>query len=412
MLHTFSTTWPCLSFDFVRDNLGDDRKRYPRTTYSVSGTQAAKPRAGDNELMVLKLSNLSKLERENETGSESDSGSDVDAISAEPVLESRSIRLSSTTNRIRSFQPPQPTLSDPSNFPTTITASALENTQVLIHDVTPHLQSLSSPGNLVPSTASKPLQTLPDHAHEGYALDWAPASHYPLGCLLSGDVDGNICVTSQTEGGGWATDSCYPVGHTNSVEELQWSPSESSVFAAASIDGCVRVYDTRVKSRACALHVEISNTDLNVMSWSRLETYLLATGADDGEWAVWDLRQWKPQKSKSNGNVVRPNAVANFKFHKSPITSIEWHPTDSSVIAAASADNTVTLWDLSVELDDEEYHKESSLRLGNDIDKVPPQLLFIHHAEDSKEIHWHPQISGSLMVTGGNGFGVFKTISV
>jgi ribosome assembly protein RRB1 len=413
MLHTLSTPWPCLSFDIIRDNLGDNRKNYPRTAYAVAGTQAEAARSRENELMILKLSSLSRIDRGNETDSESDSDSDNDEpTSAEPILESRSIPLPSTTNRVRSFQPPSPTLSDPSQLPTTITATSLENAQILIHDVTTHLQSLSTPGNILPPTASKPLSTLRMHKTEGYAVDWSPASQHPLGRLLTGDCNGLIFSTQRTEGGGWATDNRPFTGHTGSIEELQWSPSERNVFASASSDGSVKVWDVRSKSRKAALDVRISNTDVNVMSWSRSETYLLATGADDGEWAVWDLRQWKPQQGQASGGQLRPNPIADFKFHKKPITSIEWHPTDNSVVALACADNTATLWDLSVELDDEEYNNESGLGLGEGQEKVPPQLLFIHHVEDGKEIHWHPQMAGSLMVTGGNGFGIFKTISV
>jgi ribosome assembly protein RRB1 len=413
MLHTLSTPWPCLSFDIVRDNLGDNRKHYPRTLYAVAGTQAEASRSRENELMILKLSSLSRMDRGNETDSESDSDSDKDeAVSTEPILESRSIPLPSTTNRIRSFQPPFPTLSDPSRLPSTITATSLENAQILIHDVTPHLQSLSSPGNPVPSSASKPLSTLRMHKDEGYAVDWSPASQHPLGRLLTGDCNGAIYSTQRTEGGGWVTDNRPFTGHNGSIEEIQWSPSEKNVFASASSDGSVKVWDVRSKSRKPAVDVKISNSDVNVMSWSRSETYLLATGVDDGEWAVWDLRQWKPQQNQPNGSQLRPSPIADFKFHKKPITSIEWHPTDNSVVALACADNTATLWDLSVELDDEEYSKESSLGLGEGSEKVPPQLLFIHHVEDGKEIHWHPQMPGFLMVTGGGGLGVFKTISV
>ena len=412
MLHTLSTPWPCLSFDVVRDNLGNNRKQYPRTLYAVAGTQAETSRSRENELMILKLSRLSKMDRGNETDSESDSDSgDDEPSSAEPILESRSIPLPSTTNRIRSFQSESATLSDPSKLQTTLTATTLENAQVLIHDVTPHLQSLSTPGQIIQTASSKPLSTLRMHKSEGYALDWSPASLHSLGRLLTGDNDGCIYSTQRTEGGGWVTDTTPFVGHSSSVEEIQWSPNEKSVFASASSDGSVKVWDVRSKSRKPAVDVRVSNIDVNVMSWSTQVFHLLATGADDGEWGVWDLRQWKPQQNRASGQL-KPTPVADFKFHKKPITSIEWHPTDDSILAIACADNTATLWDLAVELDDEEYGKEAGLGLGEGKEKVPPQLLFIHHVEDSKELHWHPQMPGTVMVTGGGGFGVFKTISV
>ncbi|KAK6384930.1 Ribosome assembly protein rrb1 [Exophiala oligosperma] len=409
MLHTLSTNWPCLSFDIVRDNLGDQRKKYPRTLYAVAGTQAESARAKENELYILRLSSLSKMDRGNASDSEDDDDESDDEGSSDPVLESRSIPLPSTTNRIRSFQPANDS-PDMTQMPQTLTATSLENGQVLIHDVTPYLQSMSNPGSTIAPNASKPLSTLRMHKTEGYALDWAPSSLHPNGRLLTGDNAGQIFSTQRTQGGGWATDDRPFAGHTNSVEELQWSPNEKFVFASASSDGTVKVWDARSKSRKPAVDVKISNTDVNVMSWSRQTFHLLATGADDGQWAVWDLRQWKPQSSGSS--QLKPSPVADFNFHKKPITSIEWHPTDDSVVAVACADNTATLWDLAVELDDEEYGRETGLGLGEGAEKVPPQLLFIHHAEDGKELHWHPQMPGTVMVTGGSGLGVFKTISV
>lgn len=40
MLHQAQTGAPCLSFDIVPDNLGNDRKEFPMTAYLVAGTQA------------------------------------------------------------------------------------------------------------------------------------------------------------------------------------------------------------------------------------------------------------------------------------------------------------------------------------------------------------------------------------
>ncbi|KAJ6164792.1 Ribosome assembly protein rrb1 [Penicillium chermesinum] len=399
MLHTLSTPWPCLSFDIVRDSLGDNRKTFPGTVYAVSGTQAEGGRAKDNELMVLKMSGLSKMEKDGENSDE-ESDSDDDEL-GEPILEHKSIPLGSTTNRIRTHQTPSQS-ADYSKPPQTLTATMLENSQILIHDVTTHLTSFDVPGTVIPPSANKPLSTLRMHKSEGYALDWSPLQ--PLGKLLTGDNDGLIYVTSRTEGGGWVTDNRPFTGHSSSVEEIQWSPNERNVFASASSDGSVKVWDVRSKSRKPAVDVHISKTDVNVMSWSSQTFHLLATGADDGQWAVWDLRHWKPDTAAPSSQI-KSSPVASFDFHKEPITSIEWHPTDDSVVAVGSADNTVTLWDLAVELDDEENRQAGMA-------DIPPQLLFVHYMESVKEVHWQAQMPGTLMATGSGGFSVFKTISV
>jgi ribosome assembly protein RRB1 len=238
------------------------------------------------------------------------------------------------------------------------------------------------------------------HKAEGYAVDWSPL--VSTGKLVTGDNNGSIYVTTRSAGEGWATDSRPFTSHTGSVEELQWSPSEKNVFASASSDGTIKVWDVRSKSRTAALSVQVSNTDVNVMSWSHQTSHLLASGADDGVWAVWDLRQWKPNTSTS---TPRPTPVASFNFHKEQITSVEWHPTDDSIVAVAAGDDTLTLWDLAVELDDEESKDTGG------VSEVPPQLLFVHYMEKVKELHFHPQIPGCLVGT-GEAFNVFKTISV
>lgn len=59
MLHEFRMPWPCLSFDIMRDELGDERRSFPHTVYMVAGTQAARER--DNKIIVTKVSQLSKM---------------------------------------------------------------------------------------------------------------------------------------------------------------------------------------------------------------------------------------------------------------------------------------------------------------------------------------------------------------
>lgn len=113
--------------------------------------------------------------------------------------------------------------------------------------------------------------------------------------------------------------------------------------------------------------------------------------------------------NNQNSNPTGNSPVAQFAWHKSPITSVEWHPTDTSLFAAASADDSVTLWDLSVEADEEEA---ASRALTEEGVQVPPQLLFVHQGQkDVKEVHWHPQIPGMVLSTAGDGFNIFKTIS-
>ncbi len=42
--------------------------------------------------------------------------------------------------------------------------------------------------------------------------------------------------------------------------------------------------------------------------------------------------------------------VANFRWHTAPITSVEWHPNDASVLAVSGADDQVRLSDKGSEI--------------------------------------------------------------
>ena len=98
--------------------------------------------------------------------------------------------------------------------------------------------------------------------------------------------------------------------------------------------------------------------------------------------------------------------VSDFRYHTKPITSIEWSPFDESTLAVASADNSLTIWDLSLEADTDAQAEGTE---GAPEDDVPPQLMFVHMGQnDIKELHWHPQITNTLMSTALDGFNILK----
>jgi ribosome assembly protein RRB1 len=104
--------------------------------------------------------------------------------------------------------------------------------------------------------------------------------------------------------------------------------------------------------------------------------------------------------------------VASFSWHKAPITSIEWHPTEDSAFVASGADDQITIWDLAVEEDQDEAGL-SAQDQDPGMKEVPPQLLFVHQGQENiKEVHWHSQIPGAVMSTALDGFNIFKTISI
>jgi len=182
-------------------------------------------------------------------------------------------------------------------------------------------------------------------------------------------------------------------GHTKSVEDLQWSPSEADVFASCSVDKCIHLWDAR-KGKTPVATINAHDSDVNVIAWNTKRAFLLASGAEDGSIKVWNLKKLKEE-------TIVP--AFSFAWHKSSITSLEWNPNDDSTFSAASADNSISIWDLSLS------PSTTSIK-GVDI---PSQLMFIHHGQQYiKEVHWHKQIPGVLVSTALDGFNVFKPSNI
>lgn len=87
------------------------------------------------------------------------------------------------------------------------------------------------------------------------------------------------------------------------------------------------------------------------MSWNTHTKFLLASGDDKGQFKIWDLRMVNPNESKK---VQEVEAITSIRWHTQPITSIQFEPREDSVLAVASADNKLTLWDFSVDIDEQE----------------------------------------------------------
>ncbi|XP_070579817.1 glutamate-rich WD repeat-containing protein 1-like [Ptychodera flava] len=390
MYHQAQTGAPCLSFDVLRDKLGNDRTQYPHTCYIVAGTQAEK--AHLNNVIVVKMSNLHKTCKEDkmdEDDEEESDSSDEEDEDEKPELETAMIRHDGAVNRIRA------TVVNDRH----IAATWSEKGSVHIWNLKDHFDALEDSellAKLTKQDKTKPLFTFSGHQIEGFAMDWSPTV---IGKLATGDCKKNIHLWNPAEGGSWHVDQRPYTAHTESVEDIQWSPNETSVFASCSVDKTIRIWDCRAAPhKACMLTTTAHDSDVNVISWNGNEPFIVS-GGDDGMIKVWDLRQFK-----------KGQAVAKFKHHTAPITSVEWNYKDSTVFAASGADNQITLWDLALEKDDEANKSDQGQTSKVD---VPPQLLFIHQGQtDIKEVHWHAQIPGLILSTAQDGFNIFRTISV
>ncbi|ODN04644.1 Glutamate-rich WD repeat-containing protein 1 [Orchesella cincta] len=389
-LHTFTTIAPCLSFDIIPDSLGPDRTKFPLTSYVVGGTQAQKSHA--NHIIVMKLSNVYKTQPKasddelSSDESDNEGMDESDMNSKKPELNAAVIPHHGCINRLRfNFVGDKP-----------LVATWSELGKVSIWDITTPLRALDSVDLIQEYIKSKdkpkPIFTFKGHRGEGFSMDW---SQTMPGVFATGDSSKFIHIWRPNESS-WIVDQRPFSAHTASVEDIQWSPNEQHVFASCSVDKSIRIWDARAKPNKGAMITKENahDSDVNVIHWNRKDPFI-ASGGDDCALKVWDLRSFGSGES-----------VAEFRHHhKGPICSVEWSPTESSVLTTAGEDDQVAIWDLAVERDPEE-------KADDDMQDVPPQLMFVHQGQqDIKEVHWHPQIPGTLISTAATGFNIFKPIN-
>lgn len=392
MLHRATTEFPCLSCDFLTGMKADHKlykvpelqmkdTEYPLDLLAVAGSQASMP--SKNRLYVLRLANLcqTKYDDDSEGGAEDEKD---EIAEGNPIIMYRSIPVKGGINRVRSMM----------GYP--IVALWTEAGQVKIYNVQPAMDELNqlditkldTPSMKGEVSESSTLLSQFKMNTEGYGLDWSPLK---TGLLLSGSGDGKVNVFESIDEmcGSFTKANYFYSHHSDSVEDIQFSPKHAEAFATCSVDGYIKIVDMRVKSyKEAQISIKAHECDVNVISWNKLMPNLLASGADDGAIKVWDLRH--PEELP----------ITHIKWHADAITSLSWQPSDEWSLVATSADNRVSIWDFSVENNEQEVKDEYG---------VPEQVIFLHHGqEDVKDARWHPIYKDVVLTTALSGFNVFK----
>ena len=213
----------------------------------------------------------------------------------------------------------------------------------------------------------RPELRLLGHSKEGYGIDWNSRQE---GYLLSGSDDNTICIWD-IQGATAPNKALEPLlkleEHTGVVEDVCWHKFHDKVFGSVGDDKRLMLWDIRGSKPTHSIEghpSEILSLDMNPYN-----EYLVATASADKTVALWDMRNMQIK-------------MGVFDQHQDEVTGLQWAPFNESILASSSQDRRVNVWDLS--------------RIGQELSQVdmedgPPELLFVHGGHTSKisDISWN-----------------------
>jgi len=124
-------------------------------------------------------------------------------------------------------------------------------------------------------------------------------------------------------------------------------------MGTVSDDLTVQILDVRQDSNTTSATQSQGHTDaVNAIAFNPASDFVLATASSDKTIGIWDLRQFKETLHVLEG-------------HTDQVTSIAWHPTEEAILGSGSYDRRVIFWDLN---------RIGEEQLPDDQEDGPPEL--------------------------------------
>lgn len=140
------------------------------------------------------------------------------------------------------------------------------------------------------------------------------------------------------------------------------------------------MWDCRAPSSSLTLRAH----DREVLSvdWNKWDDCLLATGGADGEGRIWDLR--------------RPGMPLSILMgHGLAVRRVAWSPHQRSLLASASYDMSVCLWETAA--------GGGGFGGAGGLARLAPARRWGHHTEFAVGLSWSNLVEGAIASSGWDG---------
>lgn len=126
------------------------------------------------------------------------------------------------------------------------------------------------------------------------------------------------------------------LGHNNWVRCSKFCPKQSQLVASTGDDGLILVHDLRCSPKHYPVHSIAtsrgkSSSHLTHLEWYPLSDFLVAVASSDASVRLYDMRQ---------GNLVQ-----FYESHESPVTCLSFHPSGKYLLSSSS-DSLLKIYDL------------------------------------------------------------------
>ncbi|KAI6021480.1 WD40-repeat-containing domain protein [Pisolithus microcarpus] len=230
------------------------------------------------------------------------------------------------------------------------------------------------------------------------------ASGAPLTSFSWNEKSPNLIVTSSIDYDVHATAITQLIAHDREVYDVAWLPGSTDIFVSVGADGSLRAFDLRSLEHSTILYETPAPKNAPPASTaSRLPTspllriafnptdsnYMSTFHMDGTDVQILDMR--------SPGQPV-----IELRGHRSQVNAMGWNTTDRPLLATASDDCQVLLWDLAAYTQSATSPRAANARLNSPRpDRVVSDPIMAYSASgEVTNLAWSPQIPGMTMNTG------------